>query len=156
MTGIKKSTDAGLSNAERKDLRGREAREAIADHEETQRALIGNLEHLREERLAREAAAGPMLYPAPELPDDTPIENVRFSTRVRNDANHRGSENRRRDTRGIRRDVVKPPGSRKGVCRSSSGNVGPSLHGRGPTEGAELMLKRVAGLQLKVPTIKID
>ena len=84
MTGIKKSTDAGLSNAERKDLRGREAKEAIADHEEAQRALIGNLEHLREERLAREAAAGPMLYPAPELPDDTPIENVRFSTRVRN------------------------------------------------------------------------
>jgi hypothetical protein len=34
--------------------------------------------------LAREAAAGPMLYPAPEIPDDTPIENVRFSTRVRN------------------------------------------------------------------------
>jgi DNA-directed RNA polymerase alpha subunit len=33
---------------------------------------------------AREAAAVPMLYPAPELPDDTPIENVRFSTRVRN------------------------------------------------------------------------
>jgi DNA-directed RNA polymerase alpha subunit len=24
-----------------------------------------------------------MLYPAPELPDDTPIENVRFSTRIR-------------------------------------------------------------------------
>ncbi len=58
--------------------------EAIADHEEAQRALHGNLERLREERLAREAAAGPMLYPAPELPDDTPIENVRFSTRVRN------------------------------------------------------------------------
>jgi DNA-directed RNA polymerase alpha subunit len=57
MTGVKKSTDAGLSNAERKDLRGREA---------------------------KEAAARPMFYPAPELPDDTPIENVRFSTRVRN------------------------------------------------------------------------
>jgi DNA-directed RNA polymerase alpha subunit len=84
MTGIKKSTDAGLSNAERKDLRGREAKEAIADHEEAQRALHGNLERLREERLAREVAAGPMLYPAPELPDHTPIENVRFSTRVRN------------------------------------------------------------------------
>src|SRR5258705_11606273 len=83
-TRIKKSTDAGLSNAERKDLRNREAREAIADHEEAQRALHGNLERLREERLAREAAARPMLYPAPELPDDTPIENVRFSTRVRN------------------------------------------------------------------------
>ena len=25
-----------------------------------------------------------MFYPAPELPDDTPIENVRFSTRIRN------------------------------------------------------------------------
>jgi hypothetical protein len=38
MTGGKKSTDPGLSNAERKDLRGREAKEAIADHEEAQRA----------------------------------------------------------------------------------------------------------------------
>ena len=84
MTGGKKSTDPDLSNAERKELRSREAKEAIADHEEAQRALHGNRERLREERLAREAAAGPMLYPAPELPDDTPIENVRFSTRVRN------------------------------------------------------------------------
>ena len=24
-----------------------------------------------------------MFYPAPELPDDTPIDNVRFSTRIR-------------------------------------------------------------------------
>ena len=84
MTGLKKSTDAGLSNAERKDLRGREAKEAIADYEEAQRVLLGNLERLRAERMAREAAAGPMLYPVPELPDDTPIENVRFSTRVLN------------------------------------------------------------------------
>jgi hypothetical protein len=117
MIDDKKSTDPGLSAAERKTLRNREAREAIADLEEAQRAVHGNLERLREERLAREAAAGPMLYPAPELPDDTPIENVRFSTRVRKRPNHRGFENRRRDTRGIRRDVVKPPGSRKGVCR---------------------------------------
>src|SRR6266436_3203393 len=57
---------------------------AIADHEEAQRVLLGNLERLREERLARETAAGPMLYPAPGLPDDTPLDNVRFSTRVRN------------------------------------------------------------------------
>ena len=84
MINDKKSTDPGLSAAERNTLRNREARKAIADHEEAQRALHGNLERLREERLAREAAAGPMLYPAPELPDDTPIENVRFSTRVRN------------------------------------------------------------------------
>jgi DNA-directed RNA polymerase alpha subunit len=84
MSDDKKSTDPRLSAAERKDMRSREAKEALADHEEAHRALQGNLERLREERLAREAAAGPMLYPAPELPDDTPIENVRFSTRIRN------------------------------------------------------------------------
>jgi DNA-directed RNA polymerase alpha subunit len=84
MIDDKKSRDCRLSAAERKTLRSREAKEAIADHEEAQRVLHGNLERLREERLAREAATGPMLYPAPELADDTPIENVRFSTRVRN------------------------------------------------------------------------
>jgi DNA-directed RNA polymerase alpha subunit len=84
MTGGKKSTDPGLSNAERKDLRGREAKEAMADHEYTQRALHGNRERLREERLAREAAAGPMVAPTPELPDDTPIERVIFSPRIHN------------------------------------------------------------------------
>jgi DNA-directed RNA polymerase alpha subunit len=84
MTGRKKSTDAGLSNAERKELRGRDAKEAIADHEEAQRALHGNRERLREERLAREAAAGPMVAPTPELSDDMPIERVIFSTRIQN------------------------------------------------------------------------
>jgi DNA-directed RNA polymerase alpha subunit len=84
MIDDKKSRDCRLSAAERKTLRSREAKEAIADHEEAQRVLHGNLERRREERLAREAATGPMLYPAPELADDTPIENVRFSTRVRN------------------------------------------------------------------------
>jgi DNA-directed RNA polymerase alpha subunit len=84
MTDNEKSTDPGLSAAERKELRSREAKEAIADHEEGQRALSLNRERLRVERLAREAAAGPMLYPAPELPDNTPIDNVRFSTRIRN------------------------------------------------------------------------
>jgi hypothetical protein len=72
MTDNKKSTDPGLSAAERKELREREAQEAIADHEEAQRTFHENRERLREERLRREAAAGPMLYPAPELPDDTP------------------------------------------------------------------------------------
>jgi hypothetical protein len=84
MSENEKSTDPGLSAAERKELRGREAKEAVADHEAAQQAFHENRERLREERLAREAAAGPMLYPAPELPDDTPIENVRFSTRIRN------------------------------------------------------------------------
>ena len=84
MIDDKKSTDPGLSAAERKELRSREAKEAVADHEEAQQAFHANRERLRAERLAREAVAGPMLYPAPELPDDTPIENIRFSTRVRN------------------------------------------------------------------------
>jgi DNA-directed RNA polymerase alpha subunit len=79
-----KSTDPGLTMAKRKELRGREAKEAIADHEADQRAIHSNHDRLRTERLAREAAAGPMFYPAPELPDDTLIDKVRFSTRIRN------------------------------------------------------------------------
>jgi DNA-directed RNA polymerase alpha subunit len=90
MRDNRKSTDPGLSAAERKELREREAQETIADHEEAQRAFHENRERLREERLRREAAAGPMLYPAPELPDDTPIENVRFATRIRNALNAAG------------------------------------------------------------------
>jgi DNA-directed RNA polymerase alpha subunit len=84
MIDDKKSTDPGLSAAERKSLRIREAEEAIAEHESAQKAFNKNRERLREERLRREEAARPMLYPAPELPDDTPVANVRFSTRVRN------------------------------------------------------------------------
>ena len=83
MKNREKSTDPGLSAAERKELRSREAKEAIADHKEGQRALHSNRERLRAERLAREAAAEPMLHPAPELPDNTPIDSVQFSTRIR-------------------------------------------------------------------------
>jgi DNA-directed RNA polymerase alpha subunit len=83
MKNREKSTDPGLSAPERKELRSREAKEAIADHEEGQRALHSNRERLRAERLAREATAGPMLYPTPELPDNTRIEGVQFSTRIR-------------------------------------------------------------------------
>jgi DNA-directed RNA polymerase alpha subunit len=84
MNDDKKSTDPGLTNAERKEIRGREAKEAIADHEAAQRAFQGNRDRLRQERLAREAAAGPMVAPTPELPDDTPIERVIFPTRIQN------------------------------------------------------------------------
>ena len=83
MSADEKSTDPGLSAAERKALRSREPQEAITDHKKSQEAFDANRERLRQERLAREAA-GPMLYPAPELPDDTLVENVRFSTRIRN------------------------------------------------------------------------
>jgi hypothetical protein len=55
MTGGKKSTDPGLSNTERKELRGREAEKAIAEHEIAQKAFSNNRERLKAERLAREA-----------------------------------------------------------------------------------------------------
>jgi DNA-directed RNA polymerase alpha subunit len=84
MINDKKSTDLGLSTAERKELRAREAQEAISDHEEAQRVFHENRERLRNERLIREAAEGPMVAPTPELPDDTPIERVLFSSRIQN------------------------------------------------------------------------
>ena len=92
MSDNEKSTDPGLSVAERKALRSREAQEAISDHESVQKAFDENRERLREERLKREAATGPMLYPTPEIPDDTLIENIRFSTRIRNALNVGGLE----------------------------------------------------------------
>jgi hypothetical protein len=82
---IKKSTDYGLTPPERKELRAIEAKEAMADLAEAQHALQENRERLRTGRLTRESAgAGPMVYPAPELPDDTPIAKVRFPTRIQN------------------------------------------------------------------------
>src|SRR5882757_3214735 len=84
MIDDKKSTDPDLSAAERKTLRGHEAQEAIADHESAQKAFHKNRERLREQRMVREAAAGPMVAPTPELPDDIPIERVLFSTRIQN------------------------------------------------------------------------
>jgi DNA-directed RNA polymerase alpha subunit len=61
-----------------------EGREAIADHEEARKSFHENRERLRGERLVREAAAGPMVAPTPELPDDMPIERIIFSTRIQN------------------------------------------------------------------------
>jgi len=90
MTDDEKSAFPGLSAAERKALRSREAQEAISDHEKAQKAFHANRESLREARLAREAVAGTMLYPAPELPEVTLVENVRFSTRIRNAFNAAG------------------------------------------------------------------
>jgi DNA-directed RNA polymerase alpha subunit len=75
-----------ITKAEReaqKAFRQDDAKKAMTVHEIAQKAFSTNRERLKAERLAREAVAGPMLYPAPELPDDTPIDNVRFSTRIR-------------------------------------------------------------------------
>jgi DNA-directed RNA polymerase alpha subunit len=90
MSAIRKSTDAGLTNAERKSLRESEAQEAMSDHDAAEKAFHENRERLRGARLAREAVAGPALYPAPGLPDETPIGNVRFSTRIANALNEAG------------------------------------------------------------------
>ena len=90
MSDNKKSTDPGLSAAERKAQRSQEAQEAIADLEKAHRDFRENRDRLQEERPPREEAAGRMLYPAPELPDDTLIEQVRFSTRIRNALNAAG------------------------------------------------------------------
>src|SRR6195256_2646723 len=67
MSGDEKSTDRGLSAAERKTLRGREAEEPIAEHERAQKAFHENRERLREERLRREAAEGAELFPGPQV-----------------------------------------------------------------------------------------
>ena len=72
MSGIRKRTDFGLSNVERKTLRTTEAQEAMSDHDDAQNASNENRERLRQARLERESAAGPMIYQASELPDDTP------------------------------------------------------------------------------------
>lgn len=79
----KKSTDLNISAGERKELRGHEAKEAIADYEAAHRTLHENHNRLRFERLARESATGQLVY-APELPDNTPLTNVQFPTRIWN------------------------------------------------------------------------
>ncbi len=68
----------------RKAFRQEDAKVGMTEHETAEKAFSNNRERLRGERLAREAVEGPMLYPAPELPDDTPIDKVRFSARIRN------------------------------------------------------------------------
>jgi DNA-directed RNA polymerase alpha subunit len=60
------------------------AHEAISDHEKAQKAFHENRERLPEELMVRQAAEGPMVAPTPELPDDTPIDRVLFSTRIQN------------------------------------------------------------------------
>ena len=68
----------------RKAFRQEDAKAAMTEHQTAEKSFSDNRERLRAERLAREAGEGPMLYPAPELPDDTLLNKVRFSTRVRN------------------------------------------------------------------------
>ena len=111
----RKAPILALSAAERKALRVREAQEAITDHEEAQTAFHENRERLRKERLVRETTEGPMLAPTPELPDDTPIERVLFSTRIQNAL--RAADLKTVDeVREIGRDTDQPSGFWKGLA----------------------------------------
>jgi DNA-directed RNA polymerase alpha subunit len=91
MSGHKKSS-SGSSQTERKAFRDLDAREATAEYDRAQTAFNDNRERLRSERLAREAtdpAGGKLVMPTPQLPDDTPIEKLQLTTRMR-EALHAG------------------------------------------------------------------
>jgi hypothetical protein len=81
-----KKPGSGSSQAERRAFRDLEAREAMAEHGRTRTAFHDNRERLRSERLAREAAdpaGGKLVMPTPQLPDETPIDKLRLTTRMR-------------------------------------------------------------------------
>ena len=83
---VQKKPNSGSSQAERKAFRDLDAREAMAEHDRTQAAFNDNRERLRAERLARETAdpaGGRLVKPTPQLPDDTPIDTLRLTTRMR-------------------------------------------------------------------------
>ena len=88
--GKKDQAAARVEREALKAFRKQDAIQALTEHESSEKSFGENRERLRAERIARENAAGPMLYPAPELADDTPVENVRFSTRIRNALNLSG------------------------------------------------------------------
>ncbi|MCC8955159.1 hypothetical protein H8B02_17420 [Bradyrhizobium sp. Pear77] len=56
----------------------------LSEYAEEQQALDVNRERLKQERLAREAGRHTVVVPTPELPDDTPLADVRLSTRIQN------------------------------------------------------------------------
>ena len=81
-----KKSSSGSSQAERKAFRDIDAREAMAEYDRAQTAFHDNLERLRSERLAREAAdpaGGKLVVPTPQLPDDTPIDKLQLTARIR-------------------------------------------------------------------------
>lgn len=81
----KKSREAARAEREaRKAFREADATEAMTEREASEKAFADNRQRLRKERIAREAAAGPILAPAPELPDATLLERVILSSRTQN------------------------------------------------------------------------
>jgi hypothetical protein len=121
----------------RKAFRQVDARKALAEHEQTQRAFNENRERLRAERIARETVKRPMFYPAPELFDDTPIDNVRFTTRIRTAVTAAGWKTVGEIREAFRGNAAKSSRSRKRLCRPSSRNVGFAIRGGGAPARAE-------------------
>jgi hypothetical protein len=145
MSEDEKSTGPNLSAAERKALRAQEAQEAIADHEEAQKAFQENRERLRNERLVREAAEGPIVAPTPETAR-------RYADRTRpifnQDPERAPSsrpKNRWRGARDIGRDADQPSGFWKGLARRSPREIGSAVDWRGQTVGQK------AGLTITKP-----
>jgi DNA-directed RNA polymerase alpha subunit len=139
MPDDEKSTDPGLSTAERKALRVREAQEAIADHEEAQTAFHENRERLRRTPGSR-GDRGPMLAPTPELPDDTPIEGVLFSTRIQN-ALRAADLKTVGEVREISDEtLISLPDFGKGSLSDLRKKIGPAVDRRGQTLGQKARL----------------
>ena len=85
MSDEKKTGDAARAEREaRKAFRTADAAEAMTEHEASEKAFGDNRARLRAERIARETAAGPILAPTPELPDDTLLERVILPARIQN------------------------------------------------------------------------
>ena len=72
-----------LDEANRTDRNPNASKQKISDSQAAPE-FEENHQRLRAERLSRETVEEPTLYPAPELPDDTPLNKVRFSSRIRN------------------------------------------------------------------------
>ena len=74
--------------AERKTLRSREAKEAITDHEEAQRTLLGNLERLPKQRLARPCLPQRLGYPHAAVLSQRPVTHVGQQRRAEQEHKH--------------------------------------------------------------------
>lgn len=105
MPDDEKSTDPGLSAAERKALRVREAQEAIADHEEAQTAFHEN----------RSASAKNAWFERrPRVRCSRPLQNCRTKDPERSPSSR--PENRWRGARDIGRDTDQSSGFWKGLA----------------------------------------
>jgi hypothetical protein len=77
-----------------------------------------------------------MLYPAPELPDDTPIDNVRLTTRIRN-AMTAADWKTVGEIREASYETAKPSSPRTRLRRPSSRNAGFALERRSAADRTE-------------------